>query len=119
MRYGPSGDALARKAGQALKDGLAVGGIADAKITSEVVRGTRYVRLFVTSKKLGKLGHAERQTVVWRIVDQALDADDRARISMILTLTPEEQRGGPTRSAPSQARKRRRAGPSSAPAGRA
>jgi hypothetical protein len=93
-RYGGLGSAaLAKKAEQALKKGLALGGIADAKITFEVVPGTRYVRLAITSKKLGKLSHAERQAVVWRIVEQALDPDDLVRISMILTLTPEEQKG--------------------------
>jgi hypothetical protein len=90
---GLSNDTLAKKAEDALKAGLTEGGIKDAAIKHEVVKGTRYVRLSVTSKKLGRLGHAERQNVVWRILQTALGAAACTRISMVLTLTPDEQKG--------------------------
>jgi hypothetical protein len=90
---GMSSENLAKKAKQHLKDGLVVGGITDTRIEHEIVQGTRYVRLKVTSKKFGNLGHAERQAVVWRILERALPPVDFARISIVLTLTPEEQAG--------------------------
>jgi hypothetical protein len=37
-----------------------------------------------------KLWHSERQELVWRIANRALSRDEDLRISMILTLTPEE-----------------------------
>jgi hypothetical protein len=73
----------------ALKDGLRALRI-EADISSEPVRGTTLIRFFAVAKKFKKMDYSERQMVVWRIVQEVLTPARLRRISMIMTLTPEE-----------------------------
>jgi hypothetical protein len=59
-------------------------------ILSERVTGTRFVRLVVVASKFARMGYSERQSVVWRILQEDLEPEERRRISMVLTLTPTE-----------------------------
>jgi hypothetical protein len=74
----------------ALKTELDTVGIKDADVRTEAVPGTKLRRVSVVAKGYKKLRHSERQNLVWRIVDGVLDPSDRLKISMILTLAPEE-----------------------------
>jgi hypothetical protein len=81
---------------QRLKDvlaaGLDVAGI-EAEITTEPIRGTKLRRVLVIAEGFENLRPSERQDLVWRIVSQQFDNTEQLRISMILTLTPQEMRG--------------------------
>lgn len=61
-----------------------------AEITFEPVLGTKMYRFYVVSDGFAEMMHSERQSIVWRIVDKALNESDALKISMILTLTREE-----------------------------
>ena len=76
----------------ALVEGLKAGGIA-AKVYVEPVPSTKLHRLTVLAPKFAALRPSERQDLVWRIVDDILDREDQLKISMILTLTPDEAKG--------------------------
>jgi hypothetical protein len=76
----------------ALVDGLKVGGIA-ADVDSEPVPTTRLHRVMVLAPKFKALKHTERQNLVWRIAEQTLGPEEQLKISMILTLTPDEAAG--------------------------
>jgi hypothetical protein len=77
---------------ETIRDGLAGVGIA-AQVRTEPIRGTKLHRVYATSPGFKKLQHSERQGLVWRIVDASFPSDERFRISMIRTLTPEELSG--------------------------
>jgi hypothetical protein len=74
---------------QALTNQLANNGLT-AEVSSEPVVGTKMHRFYVVSDGFAEMMHSERQSVVWRIADQALDPSDALKISMILTLTHDE-----------------------------
>ena len=73
----------------ALVDGLGAAGIA-AQVNSEPVRTTKLHRVKVLAPKFKALKHTERQNLVWRIAEQTLSPEEQLRISMIVTLTPDE-----------------------------
>ncbi|HEY8668913.1 MAG TPA: hypothetical protein VIL86_19855 [Tepidisphaeraceae bacterium] len=73
----------------ALVEALKANGI-PAEVRTEAVPTTRLYRVAVFARKFKALKHSERQSLVWRIVESALSPDEQLRISMILTLTPEE-----------------------------
>ena len=50
-------------------------------------------QLLVTAKGFGELEFTERQDLVWRMMDREFTADEQLRISMILTMPPDEARG--------------------------
>jgi hypothetical protein len=76
----------------ALVDGLKASGIS-AQVGIEPVPTTKLHRVMVLASKFKALKHSERQNLVWRIVEQALAPDEQLKISMILTLTPDEAKG--------------------------
>lgn len=76
----------------ALLAALKANGIA-AKVDIEPVRTTRLYRVAVRAPKFKELKHSERQSLVWRIAERAISPADQLRISMILTLTPDEASG--------------------------
>lgn len=76
----------------ALIGDLKVAGI-PAKVDSQRVPTTHLHRILVLAPKFKALKHTERQNLVWRIAEQALPPDDQLKISMILTLTPDEAKG--------------------------
>jgi hypothetical protein len=73
----------------ALMDDLGAIGI-PAEVDAEPIATTRLYRVAVLATKFKKLKHYERQDLVWRIAQRALSPDELLRISMILTLTPDE-----------------------------
>jgi hypothetical protein len=72
--------------------GLKPGGI-NPGVKIEAVHGTKLFRVRVLARKFEKLGHSERQDLVWRVIEHELPIEDQLRISMILTLTPDELEG--------------------------
>jgi len=72
-----------------LIEGLKQAGI-EAEVEYERVPSTRLYRFIVLAKKFKPLPHNERQNLVWRIAEKSLADDEQFRVSMILTLTPEE-----------------------------
>ena len=75
-----------------LIDTLKANGII-ADIGVEPVPTTRLYRVAVFAPKFKQLKHSERQNLVWRIAERAISPDEQMRISMILTLTPDEANG--------------------------
>lgn len=61
-----------------------------AETTFEPVIGTKMFRFYVVSDGFAQMMHSERQSIVWRIVEKALNQADALKISMILTLTHDE-----------------------------
>ncbi|MBI1785485.1 hypothetical protein HYR69_10110 [Candidatus Sumerlaeota bacterium] len=93
MTAKPLGNAkFAEKVRRVLLDGLR-GAAIPAKIETENIPTTKLCRVRVLTPKFKKLRHFERQNLVWRIIDHGLDKDEQLRISMILTLTPDEMNG--------------------------
>lgn len=76
----------------ALTKGLKAAGIS-AKIESEPIPGTKLHRVLVLAPKFKSLKPSERQDLVWRIADQVLTQEEQLRISMMLTMTPDEASG--------------------------
>ena len=66
----------------------------DCEFLWEPVPGTRLIRIYVISKGFKNLGFSERQSVLWRIAQGVLTESQLAKISMILTLTPDEYGDG-------------------------
>ena len=77
---------------EALADGLSAVGI-DAEVTFEAVRMTKLYRVLVVAKQFKHMRPSERQDLVWRIASSTLSPAEQLRISMILTLTPDEMQG--------------------------
>lgn len=77
---------------KALVDALKANGI-QAVIQTEPVPTTLLHRVTVVAPQFKAMKHSERQSLVWRIAEQALSPDDQLRVSMILTLTREEAAG--------------------------
>ena len=77
---------------KALVQGLKQAGI-PARVNTEPVRLTNLWRVYVIARKFKNLRPSERQDLVWRIAGLALTPDEQLRISMILTVTPEELKG--------------------------
>jgi acid stress-induced BolA-like protein IbaG/YrbA len=63
------------------------------KVTTEPVPLTKLRRVMVISQQFAKMRQSERQDLVWRIVTESLTYEQRLRISMIVTLTPNELAG--------------------------
>ncbi|MCX7014633.1 MAG: hypothetical protein NTW86_19125 [Candidatus Sumerlaeota bacterium] len=61
-----------------------------AEVDTEPVPTTRMHRVYVLAPRFKAMRHSERQELVWRIAEKTLPTEDQFRISMILTLTPEE-----------------------------
>jgi hypothetical protein len=85
-------DVFASRLETALKQGLEK---ADIKATVEIQRvpGTSLHRGLVVSKQFKRMGHLERQDLIWRILDQAFTPDEQLRISSIRALTLQETGG--------------------------
>ena len=64
-----------------------------AEVYGDPVPTTRLYRVTVVAPQFKALKHSERQSLVWRIAERALSPEDQLRISMILTLTPDEAAG--------------------------
>jgi hypothetical protein len=77
---------------EALTDTLRANGIA-AEVDTEPVPTTRLYRVAVLAPKFKRLRHSERQDLVWRIAERALSPEEQMRVSMILTMTPDEAEG--------------------------
>ncbi len=88
LKTAPFGDELK----DALADELRTVGI-DADVSVESVPTTRLYRVLVLAPKFKALKHTERQNFVWRIAERVLAPDEQLRISMILTMTPDEAGG--------------------------
>ena len=84
--------AFASRLRDGLIQGLQTAGI-EATVDIERVRGTKLHRVFVVADAFAKLRPAERQDLIWRIVDQSLMPDERLQISMIFTVTKSELPG--------------------------
>jgi hypothetical protein len=74
---------------KALIDTLHDTGI-DATVDMEPVPTTKLYRVAVLAPQFKKLKHSERQSLVWRILEKAISPDQQMRISMVLTLAPDE-----------------------------
>jgi len=61
-----------------------------AVVKSEPIPTTKLHRVTVLASKFKALPHSDRQSLVWRIADNALPFEKQILISSILTLTPEE-----------------------------
>jgi hypothetical protein len=59
----------------------------DAEIWTERVRRDRYT-VSVVSKRFDRMGHPERQHLVWDVAEKAVPGTDVRKIGMILTLRP-------------------------------
>src|SRR5207247_860802 len=62
-------------------------------VSSERLRGLPLHRIAVVSPSFERMWHSERQAIVWRIAQKALNDDEQLHISMILTMTPREAEG--------------------------
>ncbi|HVS69733.1 MAG TPA: hypothetical protein VHQ47_00590 [Phycisphaerae bacterium] len=83
---------LVRRAEEGIVEGLRCVGI-DATVQHSPVPQTKLYRLGVYAPQFAAMKHSERQSLVWRIVEKVLSPEEQMRISMILTLTPREQKG--------------------------
>lgn len=73
----------------ALANQLASNGLT-AQVSCEPVPGTRMYRFCVVSDGFAEMMNSERQSLVWRIANQALLPTDALKISMLLKLTHDE-----------------------------
>lgn len=78
---------------EALERGLRAAGVPPTSLDSEPVPTTKLHRFIVLAPRFRALKPSERQDLVWRIAAQTLSREDQLRISMILTLTPDEAAG--------------------------
>jgi hypothetical protein len=60
-----------------------------SEVSYQQVRGDRY-RFVVVWNRFEKMGHPERQRMVWDIADEALPKVDLLKVAMIVTLAPSE-----------------------------
>ena len=81
-----------RRLVEVLRDGLRKVGI-DAEVETERVPDLDLHRVLLTAPEFHNLWASERQDLVWRIIGQNFNDDDKMRISIILTLTPDELEG--------------------------
>jgi hypothetical protein len=75
-----------------LRARLGVAGI-KARVSTEPIEGTRLHRVHIAAPEFAKLRPSERQDLVWRSVGSEFTLDDQLKISMILTLSPQELKG--------------------------
>lgn len=75
---------------QSLERDLAKVGLKPKSVVVEPVEGTKLYRILVISPSFRKLGHFERQDLVWKIIENTLGRDERLHVSIIRTLTPSE-----------------------------
>jgi len=83
------GPAFVQKLKSQLRSQLQENGLS-ADVRVEQVTGTKMFRFYVVSDGFASMIHSERQSLVWRIADQALEPSEAIKISMIMTLTREE-----------------------------
>jgi hypothetical protein len=81
---------FARRVVAALRKGLATAGVAIDEVETEPIRGTRLIRVTLLSRGFEHVNPLERQTLVWRILNQVLTPEERLQLIMVLTLTPSE-----------------------------
>ncbi len=62
----------------------------NAEVEAEPVGSTNTYRLAVVSTRFNRMDHPRRQNLVWDVVEKTLSPEEMLRISMILTLRPEE-----------------------------
>ena len=74
---------------QVLAEGLRDVGL-EVTVRVEPIPETRLHRVFVITSQRDRLKPSEWQNVLWRIIHHRLGEDAEFRISMILTLTPED-----------------------------
>jgi len=74
---------------RAIEKGLTVAGIS-SKIQAEPIPGTNLHRFLVVAQGFAALRPSERQDLVWRIMSQEFSPEEQLRISMIVTLAPQE-----------------------------
>ena len=65
----------------------------EAEVRCEKVTGVRAYRINVVAKDFKKLRFSERQSLAWRIAENAVGYDKLLRVVAIYTLTPEEVGG--------------------------
>ena len=75
-----------------LLSSLKAAGIA-AEVDHQPVPATKLYRMMVMAPKFKALKHYERQDLVWRIAEKILASNEQFKISIILTLTPDEAAG--------------------------
>ncbi len=63
--------------------------IPKAKIDYEQVHRDRY-RFIVVSSRFTRMGHPERQSLVWDLTESALKKSDLLKVAMIITMSPKE-----------------------------
>lgn len=85
--------ALANKLADGLSQYMEGSGIQQVRYEWEDIPGTRMLRFYVTSPTYRNLFHGDRQSLIWRAVPALLTQGEMLRISMIVTLTPEEAAG--------------------------
>lgn len=61
-----------------------------ARVVVEPVPNTRLHRVLITAKQFADLEPAERQDLVWRIVNAHFQPDQHLQISMMVTVTSQE-----------------------------
>jgi hypothetical protein len=81
--------AFVQKLSSQLRSQLEANGLT-AEVKFETVMGTKMFRFYVISDGFADMIHSERQSLVWRIADQALEPSEAIKISMIMTLTRDE-----------------------------
>jgi acid stress-induced BolA-like protein IbaG/YrbA len=82
-------DGFAQRLKQHLTDDLHKSGL-EVEVEVEPVPSTDLHRVTIISSQMQKLGPMERQDLVWRIIGHHFGRDEQLRISMVLTLSPEE-----------------------------
>jgi acid stress-induced BolA-like protein IbaG/YrbA len=82
-------DNFADRVKKTLKADLGKSGL-EVDVQTEAIPNTRLHRVIIVSRQLQELGPAERQDLVWRIMGEHFSRDEQLRVSMILTLAPDE-----------------------------
>jgi stress-induced morphogen len=75
---------------RALRDDLDKVGIRASVSRERVGGGTSLYRIWVVAPQFRRLRNSERQNLVWRTAEEVLSDEELRRISMILTLAPDE-----------------------------
>ena len=74
-----------------IEEALKSAGIEVASIEIEPSPAIEKLRIWIVSDEFRRFNLAERQNIVWRVLNQRFQLADLARISMIFTLTTEER----------------------------
>jgi len=65
----------------------------NAQVDVEKVGRTNRFRFLVVSDRFRRMHHPKRQNLVWDIVEKVLPPQEMLRISMIITMSPDEVNG--------------------------